>query len=159
MHYAVDTNVLVVANGMSEQADLACQDAAIAGLLAVRENEALLLDTQGVVIDEYSRHCSFSGQPGVGDEFFLWAFNNQHELGRIPLEPHEGRRFREFPADPALTGFDWDDRPFVALVAAWPGDAAVVNCVDSDYENDREALTANDIEVRELCPHRLPPNP
>lgn len=74
----IDTNVLVVANGRTPQASLDCQEACVARLVTVRESETTLLDDLGLVLKEYiGQRLSFSGQPGVGDQFFKWLFENQ----------------------------------------------------------------------------------
>lgn len=152
---AVDTNVLVVANGRNDQATPECQLAAIESLLAIKGSESVVLDAGGEILDEYKRHCSYAGQPGVGDEFFRWVFDNQHSLRAVELQPHVGRRFEEFPVDPDLEHFDWDDRVFVSVSRACDDDNQIVNAVDSDYMMARAALERAGIDVRELCPGLL----
>ena len=156
----VDTNVLVVANGRSHTADYDCMLRSILALTQVKQSQSLILDSGGLILKEYSKHCRYSGEPGVGDEFFVWAHENQGWLRRFVLNRHTGRCFEEFPADAALTSFDWDDRMFVAVsIAAVSEDPSVsnriLNAVDSDYSHHRTALTGAGVTVQELCPELL----
>lgn len=155
----VDTNVLVVANGANAQANAeptgACQLAAIGALTDIRARRTLLLDAGGEILDEYRKHCSYSGQPGVGDQFFRWAHQNAPTLANVSLTPHSGRRYNEFPGDRALVWFDYDDRVFVAVASAGPTPNRILNAVDSDYSRHLPALSNAGIAVEELCPGLL----
>ena len=162
----VDTNVLVVANGRSPTADHDCMLQSVRALTQIKKSQSLILDRDGLILCEYSKHCRYSGEPGLGDEFFAWAHENQGWLRRFVLSPHAGRYFEEFPADPALATFDWDDRMFVAVSIAAvsedpPAPNWIVNAVDSDYSHHRAALTGAGVVVQELCPGLLkaPPAP
>ena len=151
----VDTNVLVVANGRDTHAGQECQLATIGALRGVKESDALILDTDGRILAEYRKHCDHSGQPGVGDEFFLWAFNHQAGLRSVTLTENEERGFEEFPDDPALAGFDRDDRVFVAVSVAAGIRNLILNAVDSDYHLQRNGLKQAGAHVQELCPNEL----
>lgn len=152
---AIDTNVLVVANGSHDSASLGCQLAAVGALRTSQLSRSLILDLGGEILNEYRKHCDYSGQPGVGDEFFRWAVESQGTLTRVELAHDPVRRFGEFPADPDLDAFDWDDRMFVATSIAFPGRSQIVNASDSDYSHARDALERNGVEVLELCPGDL----
>ncbi len=155
----VDTNVLVVANGANAQAnaepDSACRLTAIDALTDIKDRRRLLLDAGGEILDEYRRHCNYSGQPGVGDQFFRWAHQNAAMLASVSLTPHSGRRYIEFPSDQALRSFDPDDRVFVAVAVAGPKPNRILNAVDSDYSQHHAALSNAGITVDELCPNLL----
>lgn len=73
----VDTNVPMVANGRAGQASDACVEASIDRLLAVQANDFVWVDADGLILEEYSRHLAHRGQPGVGDAFFKWLWDNQ----------------------------------------------------------------------------------
>jgi hypothetical protein len=84
----IDSNVLIAANGKSSQANDACVERCIDILLKVSQDSSLALDSGNEILDEYARYCSYSGQPGVGDRFFLWAHRNQHTTClRVQLTP------------------------------------------------------------------------
>jgi hypothetical protein len=153
-HHAVDTNVLVAANGRDTHADLVCRRAAVAQLIAIRSAKSLLLDAGREVLREYQARMNFAGAPGIGDEFFRWAFENQATLPLIELHHEDERGYEEFPESQELRAFDPADRKFVALVVAH-GDAVVVNALDSDYSESSAGLTAAGVRILELCPHQL----
>ena len=73
----MDTNVAIVANGKTGHASKSCKRACIASLRRIRDEHRLLLDDRGLILAEYQKNLSFSGQPGAGDFFFKWLFDNQ----------------------------------------------------------------------------------
>lgn len=151
----VDTNVLVVANGRDTHASQKCQLATIEALQSVKDTDSLILDTGRRILDEYRKHCVYSGEPGVGDQFFIWAFNQQAGLRSVSLVENEERGFDEFPDDPTLATFDPDDRVFVAVSIAAGIDNIILNAVDSDYIIHQDGLEAAGVHVEELCPSEL----
>ena len=151
----IDTNVLVVANGRDTHASGECRLATIEALGSVMDSSALLLDAGRRILAEYGRHCDHSGRPGVGDEFFRWAFDHAASSRSVTLTENEDRGFEEFPEDPALAGFDPDDRVFVAVSVAAGIDNIILNAVDSDYYLHRKGLETAGVVVKELCPNEL----
>lgn len=150
----IDSNVLIVANRESDQATDTCVENCVDVLMEVQANASLAVDEAGEIVTEYSRYCSYSGQPGVGDRFFLWAHRNQH---RVRLTPHETRGYEEFPATEALATFDPSDRKFVATALACEPTATIYNAVDSDWSHHAAPLAAAGAQVTELCPDCLKP--
>ena len=158
--YVVDTNVAVVANGRAGQAGPPCVSACVSALLEVCRNGTLVLDEGGRILDEYLRHLSPSGQPGVGDEFMKWVWQNQANSShceRVVIHPSDDDEttFEEFPDDPDLQGFDRSDRKFVAVALASRNDPCVLNAVDSDWWDARVALKRRGVNVRFLCPEQF----
>jgi len=156
----IDSNVLIAANGKSDQANDACVDRCVDVLMEVSQESSLALDDGNEILNEYSRCCNYSGQPGVGDRFFLWAQRNQHTTClRVPLTPHEDRGYQEFPDTQDLAKFDPSDRKFVATALGCTPTATIYNAVDSDWSHSAPALAAVGIPVTELCPDCLKPGP
>ena len=151
----VDTNVLVVANGRDTHVGDDCRSATIAALRSVTDSAELIIDASRRILAEYGKHCNHSGRPGVGDEFFRWAFEHVAVLRSVTLTENEDRGFEEFPDDPALAGFDSDDRVFVAVSVAAGINNVILNAVDSDYQLHRNGLEAAGVVVKELCPSEL----
>ena len=154
----IDTNVAVVANGKSQQASPQCVAHCVTSLRRIRENCCVLLDGGNAILNEYRRHLSHSGQPGPGDAFFKWLFENQanpeHSRG-IALQVHPDRGFDVFPDDRDLDSFDSNDRKFVALALASGTGAKILNASDTDWWLHRQGLQRYGVEVVFLCPELM----
>lgn len=158
MRYLIDTNVAIVANGKSA-AGPACVVAAIERLERLIAGEILVLDDAEHILTEYRRHLSPHGQPGTGDQFYRWiweqaAYNPQH-CEQVRLELAEDGSFARFPTDPALAAFDLSDRKFVAASRTHPANPPIVNATDTDWNHHYEALQRHGVEVEFLCPAEM----
>lgn len=159
----MDTNVAIVANGKTEQAGQNCVRASINALETIKTAQRILLDQNGFILEEYRSHLSPSGQPGPGDAFFKWLWNNQanDEVCRqVPLTPivDSEQIFAEFPADPDLSRFDRSDRKFVAVALGSGEEVPILNAVDTDWWNFREALARCRIVIQFICPEQMTPH-
>ncbi len=155
----IDTNVLIVANGRSRQADEDCVLACLDALDEARTG-IVLLDDKGRILNEYMGRLSLSGQPGVGDAFFKWLHDHQAdprhcECVRITPKSSDAEDFKEFPNDSKLAGFDRSDRKFVAVARASRRNPSILNAVDRDWWDFREALKGNGVLVQFLCPSAM----
>ena len=156
----MDTNVAIVANAQTPQAGIQCVQACIQALKRIRAEQRLLLDQNGLILEEYRHHLSPAGQPGPGDAFFKWLWYNQANeryCRRVPLTPasEDDRTFVEFPDDPDLVRFDRSDRKFVAVALASAEDAPILNASDTDWYIFREALTRHHVLVQDICPELM----
>jgi hypothetical protein len=154
----VDTNVAVVANGRSEQASPDCVLNCARQLRRITSGaEKLVLDDQWMIIREYQSNLRFSGQPGVGDAFLKWVLTNRYNAERCELVSitliidESGMTFEEFPSDPALSGFDRDDRKFVAVALAHSQKPPILEAVDTGWWVFRKALCRNGVKVKFVC--------
>ena len=154
----IDTNVAVVANGKTEQAGPGCILNCIVRLRQVQNESRVLLDDKNLILTEYRNLLSFSGQPGLGDAFFKWLFDNQanpEHCRRIAVNLQADRGFEEFPDDPSLSGFDQDDRKFVAVAVASGTGPTILNASDTDWWDYRHELRRYGVEVDFLCPELM----
>ena len=155
----MDTNVAVVANGMTEQASPTCISACIDELRQIQQGRLrLLLDDRGKILREYQNNLNFSGQPGPGDAFFKWLWDNQaveSHCRKVAITPQEDRGFEEFPDDPCLASFDMDDRKSVAVALASGSNPPVFNASDPGWWRHREALCKHGVAVVFLCPELM----
>jgi hypothetical protein len=157
----IDTNVLHVANQTAQQAGPDCVLRVVQRLEAIRAGERVCLDHLGLILQEYiDQRFQFAGQPGVGNAFFRWLFVNQAneqccEVVTVHPTNQENTAFQEFPNDPALAGFDPSDRKFVAVALASKLSPKILNAVDSDWWDFREALSDNGVAVDFLCPNQF----
>jgi hypothetical protein len=160
--FVIDTNVPVVANGKSKQADDKCVIACIEALSQVIDGGIVVLDSLGLVLQEYMDNLRLSGQPGPGDIFMKWVFQNQAVVERceqVQITPclDGGVDFEEFPRDADLRDFDRDDRKFVAVALASSKKPAILNAVDSDWAIHHAALNRNGVKIEFLCPQHVCP--
>lgn len=156
----IDTNVAVVANRRASQAGPKCVVACVNALAVARTQSIIVLDRGGKILSEYIGSLSFSGQPGAGDAFFKWLWQNQCNPAHCKtIEIHErgsaSDEFDEFPADVALQYFDRADRKFVAVVIACACQPWIWNAVDSDWWDYCKVLASHGIQVEFLCPEQF----
>jgi len=93
MHFLLDTNVAVVANGKSNAGPL-CVTACVARIEQLKAGEILVLDTAFHILGEYDRNLNSAGQPGVGDDFYLWALRNRNNplrCAQVMLEREDNK--------------------------------------------------------------------
>lgn len=159
MSAVIDTNVPVIANGRGTHAGLNCVLACIEALSSVRSNGPVLLDDHDLILEEYRGHLSYAGQPGLGDAFFKWLWENQanpNHCRRVPITPvGPPRYFAEFPEDPELDGFDADDRKFVATAVSSGERPRILNASDTDWWQHHTALERNNVLVTFTCPELM----
>jgi len=162
--FVVDTNVAVVANQhRSPQAGLTCILACIDALDRIKQRGRIVIDRQlcgffqSRILDEYRGNLSLSGQPGLGDAFLRWVWDNQATAERceqVEIHPrgNSGEDYEEFPDDPTLRRFDPSDRKFVAVAIGSKNSAEILNAVDPDWWEHRVALKRCGVRVKFLCP-------
>ncbi len=161
MKVVVDTNVPKVANGVdaSPQATQECVLACVKQIGHIHEGRnVLVLDDRWRILSEYIKELSPTGQPGLGDAFLKWVLTNHRNPRRcelVPIVEHPTRGFEEFPADPALAGFDREDRKFVAVSRAHAQHPPILNAVDTDWWHYREAFKKHNVHIEFLCPELM----
>ena len=137
-----------------------CMSACVSALQDIVANGMVVLDNGMRILDEYLRHLSLAGQPGLGDAFMQWVWENQavaERCERVALSLIGGveNEFQQFPIDPALRDFDHSDRKYVAVALASKKNPEVLNAVDTDWWNHRIALQRNGVRLRFLCPQHM----
>jgi hypothetical protein len=155
MTFVVDTNVIVVANGRDVgQVTPLCVLRCVERLGKIRKNERIALDRGYEILDEYFKKANRSGQPGAGDAFAKWVFDNQWNVTHcdlVEITPMSDGGYREFPADPQLVRFHLKDRKFVAVSVLHPERPHILYAADSDWDDFLGVLAENGIVVHSLC--------
>lgn len=157
--FVVDTNVPIAANGRSH-GDPACVLACVDILSEILIGGIIVLDDGMLILNEYLDHLSPRGEPGAGDAFMKWVWNNQADESRcerVTITPHDenGTTFLEFPEDPDLERFDRSDRKFVATALVSARAPEILNALDPDWAESYNALIRNGLKIRFLCPHQV----
>ena len=154
-YFVVDTNVLIVANGKSHQASGNCALRCGQKLEEIKQNHVLILDDGWLIIGEYSNKLSSTGQPGLGDKFLKWVFENHtnpQRCEKVKIIPTMEGSFAEFPDDESLSKFDSSDRKFAAVALTHPEKPPILNAVDSDWKDFETAFKDIGITIIFLCP-------
>lgn len=151
----MDTNVIWVANGETEQAGAICVETCVDRMEEIVKTGRLLLDEGGCILEEYRKP---KGQRKVGHAFKIWVLTNQYNperCTRVPIEPDDRRRFAEFPDDDELGGFDPKDRKFVAVAIASGESPPILNAADPGWWKHRHALKRHGVNVDFICPELM----
>lgn len=153
----VETNVLEVANFGAEQAGLDCISTCVSALESARLEWLIVIDSKMRLFSEYFEHANRSGQPGVGDAFVKWLWDNQAfpkhcEMVDITPTGADEEDYAEFPNDPSLAGFDRSDRKFAAVAKASAHAPKILNATDSDWWHYNSHFERHGISVDFLCP-------
>ena len=156
MTVVADTNVAVVANGLSEQASEDCVEICAEKLEEVMRGKVkLALDDDWQILSEYTRNLHSTGAE-VGDRFLQWTLRNWANSQRcalVSITPINNleNEFQEFPTDPDLQDFDPDDRKFIAVALAHPEKPPILQAVDYKWLDFRDALQRNGVTVAFIC--------
>ena len=154
MTVVVDTNVVVVANGRSQQASAACVLTCTEKLQQIMSGDLkLVLDDGWRILEEYMRNLN-SGGADVGDRFLRWLLTHKdRQCDFVSITPIDGSEndFHEFPADLSLDGFDPADRKFIAVALSHSGNPPILQAVDSKWWNYCASLSRNGITVDFIC--------
>ena len=154
MTVIVDTNVVVVANGRSEQASSDCVETCGERLEKImRGEEKLVLDNRWIILREYMQNLRSNGAD-VGDRFLGWILTNKdYRCDLVAITPIDGSNnaFAEFPDDPALAGFDPADRKFIAVACAHSAKPPILQAVDSKWLDFHNAFRRNGVTVEFIC--------
>jgi hypothetical protein len=155
----VDTNVPITANRAARPdlipaERLSCVWACVEAIEHVTRTRGLILDAGDEIFDEYRRHLSLQGQPGVGDIFMKWVHDHRwilHDSQRVGIT-RRGDTYDEFPLHDGLTAFDKADRKFVAVANAHADKPPILQATDSKWLEWKGALAEAGITVLFLCP-------
>ena len=153
MKWVVDSNVAIVANGKAQQVSAVCQICCIEFLqyaISPKSPDVIALDNNGAIFDEYKKHLSFAGQPGVGDIFFKFIHDQMYSKNKIKLfviNPvnDESVGYRELPPN----NLDQSDRKFLAVACV--AKANIANATDTDWEQQKALVTSLGVTVKQLC--------
>lgn len=154
MTVVVDTNVVVVANGNSQQASAKCVRICTEKLQQIIVGKTkLVLDDGRRILGEYMRNLHSNGAD-VGDRFLRWLLINKDKMCDIvSITPIDGLEndFQEFPRDHELADFDPADRKFIAVAFAHSDKPPILQAVDSKWWNYRDTLKQNGITIDFIC--------
>ena len=152
MAFVIDVNVAVVANIRESDAPQDCIQSCINLFKKIFDGDIVVLDSMGLILEEYRNRLRSSGQPGIGDAFMKYVHDNSYNPERcemVDLTPIVGstRLFHEYPVDPALVSFDPNDKKYVAVACASSLAPEIANAVDTDWWEFRGPLKKNGYRI------------
>jgi len=158
--FVVDVNVAVVANGRKTHADFNCILACVNVLEKLYKHGMIVIDDGMLILNEYMSRLKMEGQPGMGDAFMKWVWENQAVIQRcervkLTVRGDDPQDILEFPDDPELDGFDRSDRKYVAVALASEKNPLILNAVDTDWWHYREVLMQKGVRIDFLCPQHM----
>lgn len=154
----VDTNVLLVAEGLSDYSRTCAADCGTL-LRLIRRDQIVVLDNGREILAEYGKKLAeLKGQRGLGYEFWKWLVNakmSHASCETVTLTAHAERGYQEFPEHDGLQNFDHADRKFVAVAAAHSKRPEIVQAGDSKWWGWRVSLGECGIQLTFPCEAEL----
>jgi len=158
----IDTNVLLVANGIGSHMGDECRLECMARLRKASESESVVVDRQYLILAQYHRKLNPNRRPpGPGDAFLRHLLQNMGHVSHVaPVDltavNRENTDFREFPDDRSLKDLvDPSDRMFVAASNVHPEKPPIVQAADSKWLDWELLLRGHGIHLEVLCRERL----
>ncbi len=158
----VDTNVLIVANGMALHMSDRCRTRCIDRLAKSRDSERVVIDELYLILGEYQNKLNPNKRPpGPGEAFVKYLLQNMANPTRVSLVKltptnREQTDFSEFPNDADLRqAFDPSDRKFVAASHAHSDKPPILEAADTKWLGWEAQLLAHGIRVEFLCRKEL----
>ena len=161
----VDTNVILAAKGMSEQAWPECVAACQERLDEIIEGpEKVVIDDNWIILGEYIDYLedddstTDTRNSGHFLEWFIRNYKNSDECVLVHITPSEdGTSFEELPD--AFSPFDSDDHKFIAVAAVYEDvyqqKATILQSVDSQWYGDRNLFIENGLIVEFICEENI----
>ena len=161
----VDTNVILTAKGMSEQAWDECVTACQERLDQIIEGpERVVIDDGWIILREYIDYLEDEDSPadtrnsGYFLEWFIRNYMNPEQCVQVPITPSEdGTSFEELPD--AFSPFDSDDHKFIAVAAVYEDvyqqKATILQSVDSQWYGSQNLFIENGLRVEFICEENI----
>lgn len=151
----VDTNVLLVAEGLHDDVSAECVLACVQRLQTIMRAATVVIDDDYRVIGEYRNKLDIRRGKGVGTAFLKWLVQNQaniRRVARVTLTEMPNDHFAEFPMPELQSSFDPSDRKFPAVANAHRAKPSILQAVDSKWLRWWPDLATAGIQVEFVCP-------
>ena len=151
----VDTNVLLVANGMHPDVSEGCVMECVQRLQALQQSGVIVIDDGFRILGEYQHKTQISPPKGVGDVFLKWLLrqaSNPLRVQQVTLTETTKNCFIEFPDAALESSFDAPDRKFAAVANAHPAKPVIWQAADCKWLDWWSTLQVQGVGVEFLCP-------
>lgn len=161
----IDTNVILVAKGMSEQAWDECVAECQERLDEIIEGtEKVVIDDTWIILGEYNTYLEDDDSPtnvrsgGHFLEWFIRNYNNPEQCVQVHITPSEDSHvYEELPA--AFIDFDSDDKKFIAVAVVYENEhrqkATLLQSVDSQWYGSRQVFADSGLIVEFICEENI----
>lgn len=161
----IDTNVILTAKGMSEQAWDECVAACQERLDEIIEGpEKVVIDDDWIILGEYINYLEdddSTADPRNGGSFLEWFirnYENPEKCMQVSITPSEdGTGFEELPD--VFSSFDSDDKKFIAVAVVYEQShqqqATLLQSVDSQWYGSRNLFIENGLRVEFICEENI----
>jgi len=154
----IDTNVLLIADGIAAQMSNACRLECLEKLAQIKLEQCVVLDNAWIILGEYHNKLSPNRSPAPGSAFLKWllqVLTVSRHVSQVTITPRDhpaNTMFEEFPDDSSLENdFDPADRKFVAVANAHPEKPPILEAADSKWLGWESRLAAHGIRLEVLC--------
>lgn len=154
MKQVIDTNVLLIANGIHQDISPECQIECISQLQKAQKN-VTVIDDGFRILSEYKNKTHPNQPKGPGDVFLKWLLQNKSKVSKVEtvtITETTKDFFVEFPDHDLQSAFDPPDRKFVAVASAHPDKPPILQAADCKWLNWWEQLAEHAVHVDFICP-------
>lgn len=155
MKAVIDTNVLLVANGMHANVSTECVIKCVQYLQAMERSGVTVIDNGFRILSEYQNKTKINPPKGVGDVYLKWLLReagNPTRVEQVSLTEVSIDEFSEFPDAALQPVFDAPDRKFAAVANAHPDKPPIWQAADCKWLDWWQALQNKGVRVEFLCP-------
>ena len=161
----IDTNVILVAKGVSPQAWDSCVVACQERLERIIEGpEKVVIDNNRAILSEYIDYLEdddLTTDERINEHFLQWFirnYKNPEQCLQVSITPSkDGTSFEELPT--VFKNFDSDDHKFIAVAFVYEDvhqqKATILQSVDSQWYGAQEVFVENDLMVEFICEENI----
>lgn len=155
MKAVIDTNVLLVANQMHQDASPDCVIACVNKLIDMQNKGITVIDDAFLILGEYQNKTNTKPAKRPGDVFLKWLLQNMasKHVEMVSVTQLANNTFAEFPDKNLEPHFDAPDRKFAAVANAHPDKPPILQSVDCKWLDWWPQLRAQGVEVDFICPN------
>jgi hypothetical protein len=152
MKAVIDTNVLLVANGLHDDVSEDCVIECVRRLETMQKSGVTVIDDGFRILGEYQHKTSPNQPKGVGDVFLKNLLRNAVRIEQVSLTELAENEFDEFPDSSLQSVFDAPDRKFAAVAHVHPDKPPIWQAADCKWLDWWPTLKAKGVIVEFLCP-------
>ena len=159
----IDTNVILVAKGISPQAWSSCVTECQERLDQIIEGEEkIVIDDSWMILREYIDYLEdddLTTNDRINEHFLEWFirnYDNPEQCVQVPIT-RDGTGFKEL--SDAFRNFDSDDKKFIVVAVVYENihqqKAILLQSVDSQWYGQQQVFIENDLIIEFICEENI----